>query len=39
MFAKAASGELTPEDAITEAEAKCKRTFAIWKERGLVYLP
>jgi multiple sugar transport system substrate-binding protein len=36
MFEKAAKGEATPEDAIKEAEAKCKHIFAIWKERGLV---
>ena len=36
MFKKAATGEATPEDAIKEAEAKCKHIFAIWKERGLV---
>jgi len=36
MFAKAATGELTPEDAIKEAEAKCKDIFAKWKARGLV---
>jgi len=36
MFQKAATGEATPEDAIKEAEAKCKHIFATWKERGLV---
>ncbi|MFX1555588.1 MAG: extracellular solute-binding protein [Promethearchaeota archaeon] len=36
MFAKAATGELTPEDAIKEAEARCKDIFAKWKDRGLV---
>jgi multiple sugar transport system substrate-binding protein len=36
MFAKAATGELTPEDAIKEAEAKCKDIFAKWKAKGLV---
>ncbi len=36
MFAKAASGEATPEDAIKEAEARCKRIFAAWKEKGLL---
>ncbi len=36
MFAKAAAGKATPEDAITEAEAACKRIFAKWKEKGLV---
>jgi len=36
MFAKAATGELAPEDAIKEAEAKCKDIFAAWKKKGLV---
>ncbi len=36
MFAKAVTGEATPEDAIKEAEAKCKNIFATWKEKGLV---
>jgi multiple sugar transport system substrate-binding protein len=36
MFAKAASGSATPEEALSEAEAACKRIFAKWKERGLV---
>ncbi len=36
MFKKAATGELTPEDAIKQAEAKCKDIFAAWKKRGLV---
>ena len=36
MFAKAATGEATPEDAIKEAEAKCKDIFGKWKEKGLV---
>ncbi len=36
MFKKAATGEATPEDAIKEAEAKCKNIFATWKEKGLV---
>ena len=36
MFAKAAKGILTPEDAIKEAETACKRIFAKWKEKGLV---
>ena len=36
MFQKAATGESTPEDAIKEAEARCKHIFAGWKERGLV---
>lgn len=36
MFAKAASGSATPEEALSEADAACKRIFAKWKERGLV---
>ncbi len=36
MFAKAATGTATPEDAIKEAEASAKRIFAKWKEKGLV---
>jgi multiple sugar transport system substrate-binding protein len=35
MFKKAAIGMLTPEDAIKEAEAKCKDIFTKWKARGL----
>jgi len=36
MFQKAATGEAALEDAIKEAEARCKHIFATWKERGLV---
>jgi multiple sugar transport system substrate-binding protein len=36
MFAKAATGKLTPEDAIKEAEAKCKDIFVAWKAKGLL---
>jgi len=36
MFAKAASGAATPEDAVKEADAACKRIFAKWKAKGLV---
>lgn len=36
MFAKAASGAATPEDAVKEADAACKRVFAKWKAKGLV---
>jgi multiple sugar transport system substrate-binding protein len=36
MFAKAAAGQVTPEAALDEAEAACKRIFAKWKEKGLV---
>jgi multiple sugar transport system substrate-binding protein len=36
MFAKVAAGQATPEAALDEAEAACKRIFAKWKEKGLV---
>ena len=36
MFRKAATDEATPEDAIKDAEARCRHIFAAWKERGLV---
>lgn len=36
MFAKAASGAATPEEALKEADAASKRIFAKWKEKGLV---
>ncbi len=36
MFAKAASGAATPEEALKEAEAACKRIFEKWREKGLV---
>src|ERR671918_1051104 len=36
MFAKAASGAVSPEDALTEADAACRRIFGKWKEKGLV---
>jgi multiple sugar transport system substrate-binding protein len=36
MFAKAASGAASPEDALREAGAACKRIFGKWKEKGLV---
>jgi multiple sugar transport system substrate-binding protein len=36
MFAKAAAGALTPDDALKEAEATCKVIYAKWKERGLI---
>lgn len=36
MFAKAASGSASPEDALKEADTACKRIFAKWKEKGLV---
>lgn len=36
MFARAASGAASPEGAVRDAEAECKRIFAKWKSRGLV---
>jgi multiple sugar transport system substrate-binding protein len=36
MFGKAASGNASPEDALREADAACKRIFAKWKDKGLV---
>jgi multiple sugar transport system substrate-binding protein len=36
MFAKAASGSASPEDALKEADVACRRIFAKWKEKGLV---
>ncbi len=36
MFAKAASGAASPEEALREADAASKRIFGKWKEKGLV---
>jgi multiple sugar transport system substrate-binding protein len=36
MFAQAATGAMSPEDAVKEAEAKCKRIWAKWQERKLI---
>ncbi len=36
MFAKAAQGVLSPEDAVKEAEAECKRIWDKWRERKLM---
>ena len=36
MFAKVAAGQSTPEAALDEAEAACRRIFGKWKERGLI---
>jgi len=36
MFAKAAQGVLSPEDAVKEAEAECKRIWEKWRERKLI---
>ena len=36
MFAKAARGERSPQQAVAEADAEAKRIFEKWKKRGLV---
>jgi multiple sugar transport system substrate-binding protein len=36
MFAKAATGTLTPEAALDEANAKCERIWAKWKEKKMI---
>jgi multiple sugar transport system substrate-binding protein len=36
MFAKAATGAASPEDAIAEAEAACKQIWQKWENRGLI---
>lgn len=36
MFAKAATGDETPQNAIKQADAQCKHIFAKWREKGLV---
>ena len=35
MFAKAAQGVLSPEDAVKEAELECRRIWEKWRERKL----
>ena len=36
MFAQAATGAMSPEDAVKEADAKAKRIWQKWKERKLL---
>jgi multiple sugar transport system substrate-binding protein len=36
MFAKASTGAMSPEDAVKEADAKCKAILQKWKERKLL---
>ena len=36
MFAKAAQGVLSPEDAVKEAEFVCRRIWEKWRERKLI---
>jgi multiple sugar transport system substrate-binding protein len=35
MFAQAATGTLSPEEAVKDAEAKCRRIWEKWQERKL----
>lgn len=36
MFAKAATGTMKPEDAVKEADQKCRQIFEKWRQRNLV---
>lgn len=36
MFAKAASGAMSPADAVAEADRKCRQIFVKWRARNLV---
>jgi multiple sugar transport system substrate-binding protein len=36
MFAQAATGAMSPEDAIKDAEAKCRRVWEKWQEKRLI---
>jgi multiple sugar transport system substrate-binding protein len=36
MFAQAATGALSPEDAVKEADRRCRRIWDKWKERRLI---
>jgi multiple sugar transport system substrate-binding protein len=36
MFAQAATGKLTPEEALTQADAQVQRIFLKWRERGKI---
>jgi multiple sugar transport system substrate-binding protein len=36
MFAKAATGNMSPEAALDEANEQCKRIWAKWKEKGMI---
>ncbi|MDP8936248.1 MAG: hypothetical protein M3O23_00575, partial [Actinomycetota bacterium] len=36
MMARAARGELSPRDAVIDAENKIRPIFARWRQRGLV---
>jgi multiple sugar transport system substrate-binding protein len=36
MFAKAATGALSPKDAMVEASGRAKEIFAKWRKKGMV---
>jgi hypothetical protein len=36
MFAKAATGALSPKDALTEASTRAKEIFNKWRKKGMV---
>jgi multiple sugar transport system substrate-binding protein len=36
MFAQAATGKLSPEEALTQADAQVQRIFQKWRERGKI---
>jgi len=36
MFAKAANGAMSPEDAVKEADQKCRQIFAKWRQKNLI---
>ena len=36
MFAKAASGAMSPADAVKEADRRCKAIHEKWREKNLV---
>jgi multiple sugar transport system substrate-binding protein len=36
MFAKAATGALSPKDAMAEASKRCKEIFGKWRKKGMV---
>jgi multiple sugar transport system substrate-binding protein len=36
MFAQAATGKLTPEEALSQADAQVQRIFQKWRERGKI---
>jgi multiple sugar transport system substrate-binding protein len=36
MFAQAATGAMSPEDAVKDAEAKCRRIWEKWQDRKLI---